>query len=201
MRKLFSLLGVLLIFSFTTADVELTKEERDHAVKYGKETLGYLENAIKGWSDNQLKWKPDDSTWSAADCIEHLAISEKNLFDWAMGTLKEEANPDKRKELNMDDEAVKKLITDRSFKVKTRENFVPSGQFGNAGEALKILKDRRSGTLKYIKETKDDLRNHFAQLPFGPIDTYQLVLFMYGHTIRHSDQIKELKEMPGFPKY
>ncbi len=200
MRKILSILGLLIIFSFTTSVVELTTAERDAAKKYGKETLGYLENEIKGLSDNQLKWKPNDSTWSASDCIEHLALSEKNLFDWAMSTLKADANPAKRSELKMDDEAVKKLITDRSFRAKTREGFIPTGQFGNATETLKVLKERRSETIKYIKDTKDDLRNHFADLPFGTVDTYQLLLFMYGHTIRHADQIKDLKALPGFPK-
>lgn len=200
MRKLFSLMAVLVTFSFITADTELTQKERKDAISYGKETLAYLGKEIKGLSEGQLKWKPDDSTWSVSDCVEHLALSEKNLFDWAMGTLQAPADPEKRKELKMDDAAVKTLITDRSFRVKTREGFIPSGQFGDANAAFKVLKERRESNLKYISDTKDDLRNHFAELPFGIIDTYQLMLFMYGHTIRHTDQIKELKALPGFPK-
>jgi DinB superfamily len=52
---------------------------------------------LKGLKENQLKWKPTDSTWSVADCVEHIALSEKNIFDWAMGTLKEPANPANRR--------------------------------------------------------------------------------------------------------
>jgi hypothetical protein len=200
MRKIFSLLAVLIIFSFTTNITELSKKERDDAIKYCKETQKGLASAIKGLSENQLNWKPNDSTWSAADCVEHLTLSEKNLFGMLMNTLKEDANPAKRSELKMDDEAVKKLITDRSFRVKTREGFIPTGEFGNAAGALKVFNERREALLKYIKETKDDLRNHFFELPFGLIDSYQVILFLSGHTIRHTDQIAELKAMPGFPK-
>lgn len=200
MRKIFSLLAVLIIFSFTTNNVELTKKERDDAISYGKETQKRLASELKGLSENQLKWKPNDSTWSAADCVEHLALSETNLYGMLMGTLKADANPARRSELKMDDEAVKNLITNRSFKVKTREGFIPTGQFGNAAGSLKAFNEKRDGLINYIKETKDDLRNHFADLPFGAIDSYQMLLFISGHVIRHSDQIAELKAMPEFPK-
>ena len=200
MRKILSLLLVLIIFSFTSNNVELTKKERDDAVSYCKETQAGLAKEIAGLSENQLKWKPNDSTWSAADCVEHLALSEKNLFDMLQGTLKADANPAKRSELKMDDEAVKKFITDRSFRVKTREGFIPSGQFGNAAGALKVFNERRAALLKYIKETNDDLRNHFADFPFGTLDSYQVILFLSGHTIRHTAQIAELKANPDFPK-
>ena len=200
MRKLFFILSLPLIFSFVTTNIELTKKEREDAVSYFKETQKAVADEIKGMSENQLKWKPADSVWSITDCIEHIALSEKNLFDWAMGTLKAEANPAKRAELKRSDEEIKKMITDRSFRVKTREGFIPTGQFGDAKQTLKVFDERREALIKYVKETKDDLRNHFAESPFGLVDTYQLLLFLSAHTKRHTLQIEELKANPGFPK-
>lgn len=200
MKKFFSLLGLLILFSFITADTELTQKERDDAIAHFKSTMTDLETEIKGLSANQLKWKPADSVWSATDCVEHIALSEKNLFDWAMGTLKEPANPARRSELKMDDASVIKLITDRSFRVKTREGFIPTGQFGDAWKTYEVFNERRAALIQYVKETKDDLRNHFAELPFGLIDSYQLLLFLSAHTKRHTLQIAELKEHPDFPK-
>ena len=200
MRKLFFILSLPLIFSFVITDIELTKKEREEAVSYFKETQKAVADEIKGMSDNQLKWKPADSVWSITDCVEHIALSEKNLFDWAIGTLKTEANPAKRAELKRSDEEIKKGITDRSFRVKTREGFIPTGQFGDAKQTLKVFDERREALIKYVKETKDDLRNHFAESPFGLVDTYQLLLFLSAHTKRHTLQIEELKANPGFPK-
>jgi hypothetical protein len=200
MRKLFFILSLPLIFSFVATNIELTKKEREDAVSYFKETQKAVADEIKGMSENQLKWKPADSVWSITDCIEHIALSEKNLFDWAMGTLKTEANPAKRAELKRSDEEIKKMITDRSFRVKTREGFIPTGQFGDAKQTLKVFDERREALIKYVKETKDDLRNHFAESPFGLVDTYQLLLFLSAHTKRHTLQIEELKANPGFPK-
>ena len=200
MRKLFLILSVPLLFSFVITDIELTQKERDDAVSYFKETQKALADEIKGLSANQLKWKPADSVWSVTDCIEHIALSEKNLFDWAMGTLKAEANPSKRAELKRSDEEIKKMITDRSFRVKTREGFIPTGQFGDAKQTMKVFDERREALIKYVKETKDDLRNHFAESPFGLVDTYQLLLFLSAHTKRHTLQIEELKTNSNFPK-
>ena len=200
MRKLFLILSVPLIFSFVVADIELTQKERDDAVSYFKETQKALADEIKGLSANQLTWKPADSVWSVTDCIEHIALSEKNLFDWAMGTLRAEADPAKRAELKRSDEEIKKMITDRSFRVKTREGFIPTGQFGDAKQTMKVFDERREALIKYVKETKDDLRNHFAESPFGLVDTYQLLLFLSAHTKRHTLQIEELKTNSNFPK-
>jgi hypothetical protein len=200
MRKLFFILSLPLIFSFVAINSELTKKERDDAASYFKETQKAVADEIKGMSENQLKWKPVDSVWSITDCVEHIALSEKNLFDRAMGTLKAEANPAKRAELKRSDEEIKKMITDRSFRVKTREGFIPTGQFGDAKQTLKVFDERREALIKYVKETKDDLRNHFADSPFGLVDTYQLLLFLSAHTKRHTLQIEELKANPGFPK-
>ena len=200
MRKLFFILSLPLIFSFVAINTELTKKEREDAASYFKETQKAVADEIKGMSENQLKWRPADSVWSITDCVEHIALSEKNLFDWAIGTLKTEANPAKRAELKRTDEEIKNMITDRSFRVKTREGFIPTGQFGDAKQTLKVFDDRREALIKYVKETKDDLRNHFAESPFGLVDTYQLLIFLSAHTKRHTLQIEELKANPNFPK-
>ncbi len=196
MNKLLSIVSLLMVFSFTTVD---NKDDRKKAINYFKETRRDLAKEISGLTEAQLNWRPADSVWSIADCVEHIAISEKNLFDWAMSTLKEPANAARRSELKADDEGVKKMITDRSFKVKTPENFKPSGQFADLEESHKAFKERREALITYMKQTQDDLRNHFATTPMGLLDTYQLLIFLSGHTKRHTLQIAELKAMPGFP--
>ncbi len=201
MRRLFSLLPVLLLISFATASDPLSKKDKKFAVSYFKETKKYLQDAVKNLSDAQLNWKPADSVWSVAECIEHIALAEKNLFDFAQSSLKEAANPDKRKELKFATEQdVIKMITDRSFRVKTREGFIPSNQFGSAQKSLDAFVERRSNLIDYVKKTDDDLRNHFVALPFGTMDTYQFLIFLAAHTKRHTLQIEEVKANPGFPK-
>ena len=200
MHKLILLFTAFLATAFMTTSDPITEAERKFAIDYYKETQKDLEKAVKDLSEAQLNWKPVDSVWSVAECIEHIALSEKNIFDAAQGSLKEPANTEKRKEVKFTDEQVIKMITDRSRKVKTREGFIPTNQFGSANKSLETFEERRKANMEYIKKTNDDLRNHFVTMPFATFDTYQFLLFLSAHTKRHTLQIEEVKAHPDFPK-
>jgi DinB superfamily len=198
MKKILFIPLFFLLLSFITSEPTITDEERKNAIAYFKETQKALADEIKGWSDAQLNWKPVDTVWSAAGCVEHIAISEKNLFDWYSGIMKAPATPEKRSEVKMSDDMIKTMLTNRGFKVKTREGFFPTGMA--AADALKLFNERRESLIKHMSETKDDLRNHIAETPLGVVDAYQLLLFLSAHTKRHTLQIAELKAHPDFPK-
>ena len=201
MRRLLIVLPVLLLLSFATPNDPLSKKDKKFAISYFKQTKKVLKDAVKNLSETQLNWKPADSVWSIAECIEHITLSEKNLFDYGSASLKEAADPAKRKELKFaSDQEVIKVMTDRSFRVKTREGFIPSGQFGSAKQSLDVFEERRDQLIDYIKKTEDDLRNHFVNAPFGLVDAYQFLILLSAHTARHTAQIEELKAHPEFPK-
>ncbi|MBX9782661.1 MAG: DinB family protein [Chitinophagaceae bacterium] len=199
MKKIVFAVTLLFLFSFVSSVKDpITDEERNNAIAYFKETQKGVADEIKGLSETQLNWKPADSVWSAANCVEHIAISEKNLFDWYSGIMKAPATPEKRSEVKVSDDMVKRMLTNRSFKVKTREGFYPTGMAGSY--ALKLFNERREALIKYMSETKEDMRNRVAQTPLGMVDAYQLLLFLSAHTKRHTLQIAELKANPNFPK-
>ncbi len=198
MKKIFFIPLFFLLISFIISDPTITEEERKNAIAYFKETQKALANEIKGLSETQLNWKPADTVWSAAGCVEHIAISEKNLFDWYSGIMKAPATPEKRSEVKMADDMIKGMLTNRSFKVKTREGFHPTGL--SASQSLALFNERRDALIKHMSETKDDLRNHIAETPVGVVDAYQLLLFLSAHTKRHTLQIAELKANLNFPK-
>ena len=200
MRTFFAILGLVMVFSFISPESSVTKKEKKFALNYMKQTRQRLLDDVKGLSENQLKWKPADSAWSIAECIEHITISEKNLLEMVKGSLAQPADPSKRSEIKNTDEGVIKILTNRSFKVKTQEPFKPTGQFGDAWKTLEVYKERRGNLIDYTKSSKEDLRNHYIDLPFGKIDTYQGLLFIAAHCERHTLQIEEVKSNPGFPK-
>jgi hypothetical protein len=203
--KLKSLLiiPVVLLMSFTAVEPGLTKAERKAVIESLNQTRTDLLTSIKGLSPAQLNFKSSSDSWSIAECVEHIAISENNLFGMIQGTLKESANPAKRSEIKLKDEQVLPAIADRSYKVKTQEAFVPTGKFGSHENTLKEFLNKRKENIKYLKSTGDDLRNHFFTFPveaLGTLDSYQLFFFMSGHTKRHTLQIEEIKSNPAFPK-
>ena len=199
MKSLLFIMALVTLFSFTAFD-PITDKERTELLSYRESAKALLLKETKGLSGAQLNWKATDSTWSIANCVEHITLTEKSIFDWAMGTLKEPADPAKRTEVKVTDEQVKGMLESREQKAKAPETLKPGGQLGDYKKAISTYAQQATGFEKYIKTTKDDLRNHFAKTPVGTVDTYQLLLFLTAHTKRHTAQIIEIKSMPGFPK-
>lgn len=199
-RKLLFLTVALVVMSFTHPDSGLTDAERKYASTLLQETKETLLKKVKGLTPEQLNFKVDADSWSVAECVEHIAISENNLFGFAQMSLKDPADPTKRSEVKMKDEDIVKMIADRTNKVKTKEAFEPTGKFGSFEATLTEFKNKRDGNINYVNTTADDLRNHYNDFPFGKIDTYQTILFMAAHSRRHTAQIEEVMNNPNFPK-
>ena len=200
MKKVLLPLLMLVMVSFSISDVKLTNAERKKAITEMKNTSKHLVTTIKGLSEAQLNFKSSPDSWSIAECTEHIAISENNIFGMLEGALKTAADASKRADVKMTDEQILAMIVDRSNKVKTMEAFEPTGKFGNQEATLKAFLEKRKANIKFVKTTEEDLRNRYQQLPFGTIDAYQILLFMSAHTERHILQIEEVKANANFPK-
>lgn len=201
--RLILLIPILLLMSFKPASPVITDAERKAAVDYLKTTQSDLLESIKGLTPEQLNFKSGPESWSIAECVEHIAVSETNLFGMIEGTLKEATNPGKRSEVKITDAGVFSAIADRSYKVKTQEPFKPTGKFGSHEATVKEFLAKRKSNIEYVKATNEDLRNHFFTFPvaaLGTVDSYQLFIFMAGHSKRHTMQIEEVKSNPDFPK-
>ena len=190
----------LLLFSFNSSTKGLTDTERNVAATELTNTLTHLLTTVKGLSDAQLDFKSSPDSWSVAECVEHLALSEVNIFGMLQGALETPADASRRDEVKMEDAQLLVMIPDRSNKMKTSAAFEPSGKYGSFKETLKTLKTERKEHIQYVKETEDDLRNHYANTPLGVVDAYQILLFMSAHTERHVLQIEEIMAHEDFPK-
>ncbi len=200
MKKIILPIVMFVLVSFTAETMKLTDAEREMAVKELTDSRDEMLSALDGLSDAQLNYKPDAETWSLAEITEHLAITENGIFGMVEQSLKTPADPSRRGEVKMTDEQILGFIEDRSTKVKTQKQMEPTGQFGDFEATVEAFKDSREDHIDYLKDTNDDLRNHYAQLPFGTLDGLQVILFMSGHTDRHVQQMHELMSGPDFPE-
>jgi hypothetical protein len=200
MKKLILPLVCLFLFSFTSDVLKLSDEERATAVKELTASKDQLMQTLDGLSEEQLNFKSSAESWSVAECLEHLAISENTFHEMLQGALNIPADPSKRAEVQMKDDQLLGIIRDRSNKVKTSEAFEPSGKFGSYEQTLEALMAKRTEHIEYVKKTGDDLRNHYGQLPFGTVDAYQMILFMSGHMDRHVSQMDEIINHEDFPE-
>jgi len=200
MKKSILPILLLIFMGFNSAITELTETERKFAVAELTKSQEQIINATKDLSEEQLNYKPDENTWSIAEIMEHLAVSEDMIFGMVQESLKVPADPSKREDVTMKDDEVLNLIEDRSHKVKTMEPMEPTGRFGSFEGSLEKFESKREAHIEYIKNTKDDLRNHYQKLPFGTVDAYQTILFIAGHSERHVKQLHEVMSDPEFPE-
>lgn len=179
----------------------LTSKERKFLISNLKDTKDNLSQSIKGLTETQLNFKASPNKWSVKECVQHLALTEKSLWEWAEATLKEPVNAESRKEIKMTDQEIINSSTDRSQKFKAQESAMPElSQWKTTEEAMNAFKEERMKLIKYVKTTTDDVRNHVTKSLFGSIDAYQVMLVISSHTARHTKQIEEVKADPGFPK-
>lgn len=199
--KTFLLLSIFLVAAYTVKKPQPPADEKESLINYFLETKSNLLKNVEGLSDAQMQFKPAPDRWSVSQCVEHIILAEKELFAMEQQTVKQPANPEKRKNIKITDQDLVKGIVDRSHKAKAQESAVPKGVYSTSAEAIQAFTTQRDGIIDYVKGTSDDLRNHVMEgSPLGSIDTYQFLLFIAGHSARHTKQIEEVKADANFPK-
>ncbi|MDX1939918.1 MAG: DinB family protein [Saprospiraceae bacterium] len=190
-----------LLFASATMAQSLTKEERKAAIKYINWSSKELKKSLKGLSTAQLNYKPAADRWSPQECLYHIAFSEGALRGALDQALQAPADPAAKMEVKITDEEIKKMVTDRTNKVKTAEPFEPQNTgFKSYNEAVAAFKSKRAMLVDLVKNSDADMRNHIVTLPFGKMDAYQFILFIAGHTNRHTQQLNEVKTATGYPQ-
>jgi hypothetical protein len=178
----------------------LSAADRDKAMKYLEETKQGIVSATSGLSDAQWNFKPAPDKWSVAEVMEHIAAAE----DYLRGMVEQKVMNSPARPAGEDvkpiDEMVLSKVPDRTNKVQAPEPLKPTNRFGSPAGSLKHFLETREQTEAFLKG-HDDLRDHAADSPYGKkLDAYEWVLFIAGHSDRHTKQINEVKADPNFPK-
>lgn len=200
--KKFLLLFVLpvLCSSFSIINnAGITEAERKFAIDHLNKTRADLMAAVQGLSEAQLNFKTAPDRWSVLECVQHITLASQGLYGFVQQTAKT-PNDSGFKSSVKDDQFIT-MVEDRSHKVQAAEPFKPvHSLYTTLDETLKAFNAGRDSLITYVNTTNDDLRNHIADMPFGKVDGYQLILLISAHTNRHTQQINEVKTDPGFPK-
>ena len=198
-RLLLSLL-VITGLAGTINNNSLSKSERKYAIGLMKDTYKETLQNIKGLSEGQLNYKASPEKWSVKECFYHIVAAEKGLWSMLEGVMKSPVNPEKRAEIKLTDQEFVSMIQDRSKKAQAVDPLQPRNiKYQSIDEAIADFKTIRTDHIKYMKTSTEDMRNHVVTLPFGSIDCYQLYLMLAAHSNRHSQQMTEVKNSPGYP--
>lgn len=197
------IIGVMLIGGTIQADAKpVTKEERKAAVKYLKHTQKLFKDAVKGLSEEQLKWKPAADKWSVFEVSSHISLAEVFLFDLINGgVMKAPANATKTPSVSI--ELIMQKVPDRTQKFPAPEPIQPDkARWETTEAAMDEFNRRRANTINFVDKGNDDMRERFMMNPAfnAELDAYQWIIFLSAHTERHVKQILEVKANANFPK-
>ncbi len=185
--------------SIGTRAQELTQADKEKAMQYLESTKKDVLDAVKGLSVAQWNFKSAPDRWSIAECMEHIAIAE----DFIRGNIENgvmKAPPAPGRDVAAIDAAIIENVPARKTKVQAPEPIKPSNQFGSPEGSVKHFVESRAKTEEFL-ETTPGLRDHAADSPVGAKwDGYEFILLIAAHSERHTNQIKEVKADPNYPK-
>jgi DinB superfamily len=188
-----------LVVAAPLAAATLTQADRDRAIAELTASRQEFLDSVAGLSPAQWSFKPDEKTWSVAECAEHIAVSEDVMFGLITKMVQGPPSPDKKSAVT--DEFILKAVVNRTQKFQAPEVLRPTHRFATTQEMLDHFKQSRERSIAYIRDTQDDLRDHFYDHPvLKTLDGYQWILLMSAHTQRHTAQLNEVKANPNFPK-
>ncbi len=178
----------------------LTQAERDRAIAELTASRDQFLASVAGLSAAQWSFKPDEKTWSVAECAEHIAVSEDVIFGMISKQMMQ-APPAPDKKSAVTDDFILKAVVNRTQKFQAPEVLRPTHRFATTQEMLDHFKQGREQTIAYVRDTQDDLRAHFYDHPvLKTMDAYQWILLLSAHSQRHTAQLNEVKANPNFPK-
>ena len=190
-----------MILAVQAIGAPMTQDERNRALSEFHASRKMFLDAVSGLTPAQWNFKPDATTWSVAECAEHIAISEDTLFGRLTGEiLTKPVTPGQKSDVS--DEAVLVGTVDRSRKFQAPEALQPKHQFTSQEQLVDHFKVSRERALDYIRTTQDDLRGHVFPGPAGAnMDAYQFLMTISAHCRRHIAQIEQIKANSKFPPH
>ena len=185
---------------FAADPVPAASAEKAKLVQDLERTRDKFLKSVDGLSEAQWNYKAAPEKWSIAQCAEHIAAAESLIRGAVEGALTKPIADDQDRAALVKDSVIQTMIVDRSRKFSAPEPLIPGDRFGSPAAAVEAFHKERDATLK-LAQGDADFRAHAAQHPgFGMIDTYGWMLFLSGHTERHTLQIEEVKANADYPK-
>lgn len=182
----------------TTTSIPLA--EKQLFFEYINDSYYNLEKSISGLTEEQLNFKPDSTRWSIMETLEHIVLTEPMLFSFLTMMMEEPSHPELKNQIKTDEEIITGIL-DRSHKTQAPPMLVPKSKFHDTNTALAELRKNRESILEFENTVSiEDLRNHISDMSGTKVDAYQSMLYIPGHTMRHTLQILEIKNDPNFPK-
>jgi hypothetical protein len=202
----------LVLLGFTAADTapdpNLSDAELAQLIQEVDAAQDKLLGLITGMTDEQWSFKPGPDRWSVAECVEHIARTERAILGGIAFTLQGPPNPAWYEQTKGKLELVRKVVLDRPkngvgspFRAEGGE-VAPSEHWDRARGFREFY--RVHGEVRATIETMPrEIKNRTFENPFpsiGMLNGHDWLTLMLLHVSRHSMQIAEVQADPSYPK-
>jgi hypothetical protein len=157
--------------------------------------------SLEGISPEGWHYRLSDDRWTIAETAEHVAVVENSILRMLTTRLAQHPLPDSdRPGQKARDAFVTTSMFDRSTRRPAPESMRPTGRYSQPQQAAEAFSSARASLIEWLATTELDLRGLALPHPaLGLLDGKQWILFAAAHCERHTRQILELKQAPGFP--
>ncbi|MFT4758428.1 MAG: hypothetical protein ACI9LN_000387 [Saprospiraceae bacterium] len=170
----------------------MNKAERADLIQVLQDSEANLLSTLKQTNEDLFQFKPDSDTWSMAELVEHLAITDQTLLAALLkkGERLYEETPE-----TFPNPKIIRVVSNRNHKVKAPEHLVPQGRFKNKTMGIQGFRDNREKVENFVTTTELPLdKIAFPHFALGLIDGKGWITFMAGHCQRHTEQMEEIME-------
>jgi uncharacterized damage-inducible protein DinB len=175
------------------------KAEREFLLLYLAASRERLVETVDSLNNEQQRFRPARDRWSVADCVEHVAIVEREVFKKIQAVVGDA--PKRQPCTSISDDAVLTGVSNRSARYASGREAMPARRGTDFEALLRQFEAARERSLRFAAVTQSDLRSHsFAHPQLGELDCYQWLLFLGAHAERHARQVEEVIADPNFPR-
>ena len=170
-------------------------------VQYAEEARVELLASVSSVPSEELGRRPGAEAWSAAEVLDHLALSEGGIVRFLgkrLARAKEEGLPSETSEESVLGSLDRFGLEDPSVPMSAPEVVRPRGD-ADAGRALESLRASRVELLRLAAEGDglDLTRVKGQHALFGELNFYEWILMIGQHERRHVTQLSRIGELLG----
>lgn len=162
--------------------------------------------AVKPLTEKQFFFRPDAKTWSPNDIVEHLGLIEEGYvreFWWALA---QPTMPTSYRDSTAGGDQRANAYATAPQKSEARGTNLPHNRYCTKETGVRIFTIARDQSVDFFTKNGGlDMRGYYVFRKSGSgkrdfRDLHQQALWMIAHTVRHTNQLKQVLADPGFPK-
>ncbi|RQO75388.1 DinB family protein [Pedobacter sp. KBW06] len=164
--------------------------DKEKIVKEMEETMTVLSGLVSSFSQDDINCIPFEGSWTAAQVVRHLNLSNSGFLEIIHGPDKEADRPVDQKV-----EQVKADFLDFTTKMQSPDFILPKAGVYNKAVLLNVIEDLKA-RFAVVINTLDLSKICMAfELPgYGYFTRWEAIYFVIYHSQRHSHQLRNISQ-------